>query len=307
MSNALLDRIRKNSTIKDTSILSESKFFLEKDMVPTEIPAINIALGGSLEGGITPGVTMWAGPSKHFKTMFSLIEARSYMNHYPEAIVLFYDAEFGTPQSYFEALEIDMDRVIHTPVKSVEELKFDVMRQLDGENGIKRGDRVMIIVDSIGQLASKKETDDAQDGKSVADMTRAKALKSLFRMVTPHLNMKDIPMVLINHTYMTLEMFSKAVVGGGCVVAGTKVQMDDKTLRCIEDVRVGDLVRTLTGSQKVTATWTPDTLVEGTTECYEVEFEDGSRCVCSDNHKFMRNGEWIEITNLSVGDDVSAL
>jgi hypothetical protein len=46
-------------------------------------------------------------------------------------------------------------------------------------------------------------------------MTRAKQLKSLFRMITPHLSLKDIPMVAINHTYMEIGMFPKAIVGGG--------------------------------------------------------------------------------------------
>jgi hypothetical protein len=81
--------------------------------------------------------------------------------------------------------------------------------------GIERNDKIMIIIDSIGNLASKKEVEDALDGKSVADMSRAKQIKSLFRMVTPHLTIKDIPMVVVNHTYKTMELYSKDVVGGG--------------------------------------------------------------------------------------------
>jgi hypothetical protein len=46
-------------------------------------------------------------------------------------------------------------------------------------------------------------------------MSRAKQVKSLFRMVTPHLNLKDIPMIVVNHTYMEIGMFPKAIVGGG--------------------------------------------------------------------------------------------
>jgi hypothetical protein len=73
----------------------------------------------------------------------------------------------------------------------------------------------MIVLDSIGNLASKKEVEDALEGKSVADMSRAKQVKSLFRMVTPHLNIKDIPMVVVNHTYKEIGMFPKDIVGGG--------------------------------------------------------------------------------------------
>jgi RecA/RadA recombinase len=209
---SLLDKIKKNSTIKDSAILSQSKFFTKKDMIPTSVPAINIALSGRLDGGLVPGLTMWAGPSKHFKTAFSLLMAKSYLDKYEDAVLLFYDSEFGTPQSYFDSFGIDTSRVIHTPITDVEQLKFDIMNQL---GGIERGDHVIIVVDSIGNLASKKEVEDALDQKSVGDMTRAKQMKSLWRMVTPHLNLKDIPCVVVNHTYMEIGMFPKAIVGGG--------------------------------------------------------------------------------------------
>ena len=209
---SLLDKIKKNSTIKDSAILSKSKFFNDKDMVTTGVPMINVALSGKLDGGIVPGLTMWAGPSKHFKTAFSLLMAKSYMDKYPEAVLLFYDSEFGTPIKYFETFEIDMDRVLHTPLTDIEQLKFDIMQQLQEVN---RGDKLIIVLDSIGNLASKKEVEDALEGKSVADMSRAKQVKSLFRMVTPHLNIKDIPMVVVNHTYKEIGMFPKDIVGGG--------------------------------------------------------------------------------------------
>ena len=209
---SLLDKIKKNSTIKDSAILSKSKFFTEKDMVTTGVPMINVALSGRLDGGLIPGLTMWAGPSKHFKTAFSLLMAKSYMDKYPEAVLLFYDSEFGTPVKYFETFGIDMDRVLHTPLTDIEQLKFDIMQQLQEVN---RGDKLIIILDSVGNLASKKEVEDALEGKSVADMSRAKQIKSLFRMVTPHLNIKDISMVVVNHTYKEIGMFPKDIVGGG--------------------------------------------------------------------------------------------
>ena len=209
---SILDKIKKNSSIKDSAILSKSKFFTDKDMIPTSVPIINVALSGKLDGGLTPGLTMWAGPSKHFKTAFSLLMAKSYLDKYKDAALLFYDSEFGTPQSYFDSFGIDTERVLHTPLTDIEQLKSDIMQQLADVN---RGDRLIIVVDSIGNLASIKEVNDALDGKTVADMTRAKSVKSLFRMVTPHLSIKDIPMIVVNHTYMEIGMFPKAIVGGG--------------------------------------------------------------------------------------------
>ena len=209
---SILDKIKKNSSIKESAILSKSKFFTSKDMIPTPGPIINVALSGQLDGGLTPGLTMWAGPSKHFKTAFSLLMAKSYLDKYEDAALLFYDSEFGTPQSYFDSFGIDTDRVLHTPLTDIEQLKADVMQQI---TNVERGDRLIIVIDSIGNLASKKEVDDALEGKSVADMTRAKAVKSLFRMVTPHLSLKDIPMIVVNHTYKEIGMFPKDIVGGG--------------------------------------------------------------------------------------------
>ena len=211
-SGSIMDKLKKNSKVKETSILSDSKFFTDKDMVPTEVPMINLALSGSLDGGLAPGLTVLAGPSKHFKTSFALIMASAYLKQYDDAVLLFYDSEFGSPQSYFETFGIDTSRVLHTPITNVEELKFDIISQLEN---IDRNDKVCIVIDSVGNLASKKELEDAINEKSVADMSRAKALKGLFRMTTPYLNMKNIPMIAVNHTYMEIGLFPKAIVSGG--------------------------------------------------------------------------------------------
>ena len=209
---SIMDKLKKNSKLNHTSVLSESKFFNEKDMVPTHVPMMNVALSGSIDGGLAPGLTILAGPSKHFKTSFALVMASAYLKQYPESVILFYDSEFGSPQSYFEQYDIDPARVLHTPITNVEELKFDLVNQLEG---LSRDDRVCIVVDSIGNLASKKELEDAINEKSVADMSRAKALKGLFRMSTPYLKMKNIPLIAVNHTYKEIGLFPKDIVGGG--------------------------------------------------------------------------------------------
>ena len=208
----IMDRLQKNSRIKETAVLDQSKLFSGKDLVPTPVPMINVALSGDPDGGLSSGLTVLAGPSKHFKTSFALLMAAAYLDKYKDAILLFYDSEFGSPQQYFKSFGIDTSRVLHSPIVNVEELKFDLISQLEN---IERKDKVIIVIDSIGNLASKKEMDDAMDGKSVADMSRAKALKGLFRMTTPYLTMRDIPLIAVNHTYQTMEMFSKAVVSGG--------------------------------------------------------------------------------------------
>lgn len=212
MASSVMDKLKKNSKIDETKVLSSSKYFLDKEMVPTMVPMINVALSGKLYGGLTSGLTVLAGPSKHFKTSFALLMAAAYLDKYPEAVLLFYDSEFGSPQAYFESFGINTDRVLHTPITNVEKLKFDIVNQLEG---LDASDKVIIVIDSVGNLASKKELEDAINEKSVADMSRAKALKGLFRMVTPYLSMKDIPLIAVNHTYQEIGLFPKAIVSGG--------------------------------------------------------------------------------------------
>ena len=209
---SVMDKLKKNSKIKASDVLSKSVFFSDKEMTKTEVPMINVALSGDPDGGLTPGLTVLAGPSKHFKTSFALLMAGAYLKEHEDAVLLFYDSEFGSPQSYFESFGIDTDRVLHTPITDVEQLKFDLVGQLEN---IERNDKVIVVIDSIGNLASKKELEDALNEKSVADMSRAKALKGLFRMVTPYLAMKNIPLLAVNHTYQEIGLFPKAIVSGG--------------------------------------------------------------------------------------------
>ena len=296
---SIMDRLKKNSRIKETSVLASSKFFSEQDQCPTNVPMVNVALSGRIDGGLSSGLTVLAGPSKHFKTSFALLMASAYLKQHPDAIMLFYDSEFGSPQSYFESFNIDTNRVLHTPITDVEKLKFDLVNQLES---IERGDKVVVVIDSIGNLASKKELEDAINEKSVADMTRAKALKGLFRMVTPYLSMKNIPLLAVNHTYQEIGLFPKAIVSGGCLAEGTMIQTPNGN-KAVESFDVGESVITLDGEKTVTNVWDPDTLDEGTPECYEIEFEDGYKVTCSDKHMFLINNEWVKARDIVEGMD----
>ena len=209
---SLMDRLKKAGSIKSADVLASSSFFNAKDMISTEIPALNVALSGSVEGGLTPGLTIIAGPSRHFKSMFGLVMVKSYLSKYEDAVCLFLDSEFGITPEYISAVGIDTSRVLHVPIEHIEQLKFDISKRLEE---IKRGDHVIVFIDSIGNLASKKEVDDAVEEKSVADMSRAKQMKSLFRIITPHFTTKDIPCIVVNHTYQEQAMYPKTIMSGG--------------------------------------------------------------------------------------------
>lgn len=211
--STLAERLMKSTKLSKSAMMDQSTFFGEKSTVVTDVPIINLALSSWLHQGFTSGLTVLAGPSKHFKSALGLLMCAAYMRKHPESIMLFYDSEFGASTEYFNSAGIDISRVLHLPITNIEDLKFDLMNKIQD---LGDQDKVILFVDSVGNLASKKEVEDAINEKSVADMTRAKQLKSLFRMVTPHLTLKDIPMVVVNHVYEEIgAMYAKTIVSGG--------------------------------------------------------------------------------------------
>ena len=210
--NPLMKKLLAASPTKNAAVMSESIFFNKKDVIPTDIPIINLAFSGELNGGLTTGLSLLAGPSKSYKSLASLVCVRAYFKKYPDAIAILYDSEGGMSPEYLKSQGIDPSRVIHVPIEHLEMLKYDIVRQL---KEINRGDKVIFVIDSIGNTGSLKEIEDALDEKSVAEMARAKIIKGLFRMVTPSLVAKDIPCIAICHTYSTMEMYSKQIISGG--------------------------------------------------------------------------------------------
>lgn len=299
--NPLLDKLKKSGHIK-SDIIEKSETFANKDMINIGIPSIDLALSGSFDGGLTPGLTVIAGPQATFKTNMCLKMVDAYLRKYEDAVCLFYDSEFGATPDYIKSMVKDVDRMIHIPIKNIEEFKLDAVQKLDE---LQKGDKVIFFVDSLGNLASKKELADALEGKSVADMTRAKELKSCFRMITPYLNTVDIPMIAIAHIYEEMGLYPKKIISGGCLVENTKVKMSDGSLKNIQDIKVGETVDTLLGPKTVLNSWNPETLEEGITEVYDIFFDDGTSVSCSAKHKFLNEFfEWVEAENISEGTDV---
>jgi RecA/RadA recombinase len=207
----LMARMKKLSTIEGTDSLADSKFF-KRTPIATAIPALNVALSGEMDGGMTGGIVMLAGESKSYKTGFLIQLVLAFQKKHPDGVCIFYDCEFS-PMDYWENAGINMDLILHTPVVTVEQMKHDMAKHLDA---ITEDENVMFAIDSIGGLASKKEAVDAVERSDMpVDMTRAKALNSFFRIITPQVNKLGIDVVLINSFYETMDMYPKRVYAGG--------------------------------------------------------------------------------------------
>lgn len=290
-----------------------------KELLDTGIPALNLAYSGDLLGGTHYGVSCIAGKSKSFKTLFGLISAKSYMDKYTDSYMIFYDSEGGASKEYFESVGIDINRVIYIPIMNIEELKFDLVTKLEEikehYKETKEYSRFVIFIDSIGNLASIKELDDAKKGSSAVDMgTRAKALKALFRMITPYFVNYEMHMIAIMHTYDEMASMGapKQIMSGGCLVSGSKVIMGDGSILEIENISPGDEVMTRFGPKKVLYSWDKDTLEIGEPECIEIEFEDGRKIICSENHPFLTKNEdglevWVQAKDITLNQELLSI
>ncbi len=196
------------------SIMSESKY-LEKSIVcDSGIPALNIALSGQVDGGLVGGSHQIVGESRTFKTNFGLAFVKSFLDAKPNGICIFGDSERGANKKYWDAFGIDTDRVLHVPLLHVEEMQHKLMHYL--EEVLSEEDEVIIFIDSVAQLPSKKEYQDSVDQKGTKDMTRAASLNSFWRCVTPVINFRDIPLVWINGFYKEIgNDYAEEIYKGG--------------------------------------------------------------------------------------------
>lgn len=88
-----------------------------------------------------------------------------------------------------------------------------------------------------------------------------------------------------------------------CLASGSSISLADGTTKPIEDMVVGDEVRTIEGHQPVT-----NVFDNGYQECFEIEVEDGRTIQATADHKFnvLRNGttQWVKVSDLLATDEI---
>jgi RecA/RadA recombinase len=194
------------------------------------------------KGGISDNrLTVLAGPPGCGKSYMCYNVARNAQKDGYN--VIYIDTEYSIELDELKRFGINTnkDKFLLVRNNKVEELKITLAKLLKDlkekkQEGFDIGKNI-IILDSIGQLASNKEIEDALDGKIKVDMSRAKGLKSLFRVITADLGYLDIPMLSTNHIYMSQDLFPQTIMGGGegvmysasTVIFMSTAKLDDKS------------------------------------------------------------------------------
>lgn len=185
----------------EAKFLSESALSTVSDYVDTGCMVLNAIISGSLYGGVPMGrITGFSGPSAAGKTY---IINKILANGQRKGMVpVIFDTEAAIDASSTIGVGLDNDQVKYVPVQTVEDCRNQISAFLDGVIEAKMRDKFIISIDSLGNLASQKEIDDAEKGKTAMDMgTRAKGLKSMMRLLTFKAAQAGVTILFSNHTY----------------------------------------------------------------------------------------------------------
>jgi RecA/RadA recombinase len=183
-----------------------------RDWISTGNYLLNAQISGYHDRGIPSGrVWMLAGIASCGKTFLMLETVKNAMEM--GYFFVLYDTEMANNiKAELKKRGIKTEQMLFIPIDTVENLTKSVLNLLDD---LAPTDKVIIGIDSIGNLSTTKELTDTMAGDETADMTRARKLKAFFRVVTIKAGIKNVPMIPINHVYQQIGGFGVSVVGGG--------------------------------------------------------------------------------------------
>ena len=214
---SIFDTLAKEAKNDYAQLVSETSN--DQGFIGTGSYILNAQLSGSIYGGIPNNrVTAIAGEQATGKTFYAIGIASTFLDDHPDGAVFYFDSEAAATPDLFRDRGLDPSRVWHFPIDTIEEFRTQMIRILDNLLKTPEKDRkpLLVILDSLGMLASQKELQDAMDDKQVRDMTKSQTIKSVFRIITSKLGKLKIPMIVTNHTYKTMNPYGDPTdMGGG--------------------------------------------------------------------------------------------
>lgn len=152
------------------------------------------------------------------KSFFCVSIAKHFLDSYPTGFVLYYDTENAFTSEMFEERGVDTDRLIYAPIGFVEQFRHEATRFVHEYNELPEHEKVpfIMILDSIGNLSTEKEYEDAMSGQNKTDMTKARITKSALRTLKIELTKAKAPLIMTNHVYSEIgSMYPQEIMTGG--------------------------------------------------------------------------------------------
>jgi len=208
------------------NLSEKTEIIIERDedttFINTGVYILNALISKSiLKGGVANDrLTIFAGEPGTGKSylMYNIARNAQKEGYY----VFFIDTEHSVNKTVLSDFNIDSspDKLKLVSSNNIENLKMLLTQFFKKKKKMKKDGydtpKIIILLDSIGQLASEKEKNDALEGKNKQDMTRAKSIKQMFRIINADMGYLGIPMIASNHTYVdTNSFFPVQIMAGG--------------------------------------------------------------------------------------------
>lgn len=205
-----------NSVDNGCELIEQSAGAQINDYISTGSLILNACMTGSLFKGIPAGrvVTLAGDPGagKSFLALSACREAQK--NGY---VPIYLDSEGAQDIQTVSRLGIDIKRFMIKQVNTITEVSSFIINLCSKLETIpeENRDKIIIVLDSLGNLTSTKEADDIKELTGKRDMTKQQEVKALFRVSSTPLAKLHIPFIVVSHTYSSMSFIPQAVVSGG--------------------------------------------------------------------------------------------
>ena len=169
------------------------------------------------------------------------------------------DSEGAYDADFVKRIKVDPTKLIIKKVNTILETSqfiANVCNKLEEQqNKTGHHDKVLFILDSLGNLTSEKEREDTLSGSSKADFTKANDAKAMFRVIATPIAKLQCIMICCNHVYDSMSFIPQSIQaqGQGAVYNAsitlelTAAKLDDKETDSIAKKKVGADLATKTG------------------------------------------------------------
>lgn len=228
---------------------------------------VNALISGSIFGGFpTNKITGFAGEKSTGKTFFIIRGIKGFLELDPENEVLIFDSEAAITKAQLEAQGVDISRVAVEPVATVEEFRTKALNVLNKyheiitpylkKNKFKAPDpKLMLVLDSIGNLSTTKEVTDIAAGSDKRDMTKQQLMKGAFRVLTIECGRLNVPMLLTSHCYQSIGQYitTNTMSGGtGAQYAASTLLFCSKSYEKDDRITTGSIIKFVTEKSRLT-------------------------------------------------------
>jgi len=210
------------------SLITKNTFSKIDEWIPSGNYLLNAHISGSLFGGYPNSRSICiageSGTGKTFLTLNACREAQKMGYN-----IIYCDSEAAVDEDIIKNFGVNPDAFRYQPVSTPQEVRHFVTNLCDQLKKAKEKGtelpKILLVLDSLGNLATHKERADAMSGSEKKDMTKQQELRSLFRVITTDLAEMKIPFLFTNHTYASIGSFfpGQTIAGGGGAIYNASV------------------------------------------------------------------------------------